>query len=117
LVLAGGLLESFGHICPSALDLPEEAGPLAGVTDVAVAETGDAEQHRVLVAVLQDAPHLQPIARGFPFCPELASASAEERGESSRACDGQRLFVHEADHQHFAATVVLNNRWYQAVEL
>src|SRR4029453_156103 len=108
--------DSSGHLWLSVLDLTEETGSLAAVADVAIAEACDPKQHGVLVAVLQDAPHLQAVSRRFPLGPQFSAASAEERGEAGGARDGQRFFVHEANHQHFAAAVVLNDCRYQSIE-
>ena len=92
-----------------SFQLSKEAGSLARVAHVAVAQALDLEQHGVLVAVLEDPAHFQPVPRRFPLRPQLAARAAEERGEARVARAGQRLFVHEADHQHVARAVVLDD--------
>src|SRR5262245_49510749 len=96
-----GLLAHARHL--DVLQLAKEAGALAGVADIAVSETRDTKQHGVFIAVLEDTPHLQSIARGLTLGPEFPACAAEERGESGSVRHGKRLLVHESDHEHFAA--------------
>ena len=65
--------------------LAEEARPLAGVADVAVAEPRHLQQHRVLVAVDEQlASTLQPVAGRLPLGPQRVARAAEERREAGR---------------------------------
>ena len=43
----------------------------------------------------------EPVAGRLPFCPQRVPGPAEERGETVLPGHGQRLLVHEADHEHF----------------
>src|SRR5436190_23270199 len=96
--------------------LPEKARPLPRVADIAVAEPGDLEEHRVLVAVDEQRGHLQPVPRRLPLGPQRVARAAEEGREPGRARALQRLVVHEPDHQHLAARLVLDDRRYQPRE-
>src|SRR5919109_4334907 len=59
--------------------VPEKAGPLARVAHVPAAEAFDADEHRVLVAIDQEVPDGEPVARGLALGPERVARAAEER--------------------------------------
>ena len=65
----------------------KEAGALAGVADVAVAEPLGLHEHRVVVAVDQDVAHREPVARRLALGPERVARAAEERDVAGAARD------------------------------
>ena len=95
----------------------EEACALARMTDVAVAEPLDLDEHRVVVAIDQHLDDLEPVAGRLALGPQLVARPAEEGGEAGRLRERERLFVHEADHQDLGALRVLDDRRNQPVEL
>ena len=94
----------------------EEARALAGVADVAVAEPLHLHQHRVVVAVDE---HARRPARRLPdvspFIHSLLRVRLKKVAKPVLRGQRERFFVHEADHQHFGALRVLNDRRNQAV--
>src|SRR5262245_52921700 len=99
----------------AALQRPK-ARPRARVAHVAVAEPLHLQQHRVVVTIDEDARDLQAIARRVPLGPERVARAAEERREPGRPRLGERLVVHEADHQHLLRRLVLDDCRYEPVE-
>src|SRR5262245_49221676 len=95
---------------------PEKAGPLARVTDVPAAEAFDADEHRVLVAVDQQVPDREPVARRLALRPELVAGAAEEGDVTRLAREVPRLLVHEPDHEHLAAPLVLDDGGHEPVK-
>src|SRR5688500_17244395 len=87
--------------------VPCETRSLTGVADVAIAQSGDHHQQRVVVAVDQNAFDSQLVAGSFPLHPQFVARAAEEGRKP--ALDGavERLLIHEADHEHFMRRVVL----------
>src|SRR5438128_6720245 len=75
--------------------LPEKAGPRARVADIAVAEPGHLEEHRVVVAIDEQLGHLQAIPRGLTFRPERIARSTEERRKAGRLRFLECLVIHE----------------------
>src|SRR3954451_24687605 len=63
-------------------DRLEEAGALAGVTDIAVTQPLHLQQHRVIVAVGEHLNDLQAVAGGFALHPQRVASAAEEGGEA-----------------------------------
>ena len=80
------------------------------------AERFDSDQHGVLIAIGGDLLDDQTVAGGFTLQPELVARAAEEGGEAGFDGLPKCLFVHEADHQHAAGGVVLNDGGDEAVE-
>src|ERR1051325_2452005 len=100
-----------------ALRALEKAGALARVADVAAAEALGLDEHGVLIAVDEHLAHRELVARGLALAPQRVARAAVERHITGALRDVPRVLVHEADHQHFAADVVLHDRWYQSVQL
>ncbi len=86
-----------------------ETGPGARMADIAVAEPLDLHQHRVVVAIDEDVDDLELVARGLALRPQGVARAAEERGVAGALRVGERLLVHEADHQHFRRLGVLDH--------
>ena len=74
------------------------------------------DEHRVLVAVDEHVAHREPVAGGLALGPQRVARAAEERDVAGAPRDVPGLLVHEADHQHFAAHVVLHDRGNQSVQ-
>ena len=58
----------------------------------------------------------EPVARRLALGPQRVARAAEEGHVAGRLGDRPRLFVHEADHQHFAARRVLHDRGNESVQ-
>ena len=105
-------------VAPSAGTVAVETRALAGVADVAVAEALHFEQHRIVVAVDE---HGSRPAGGCPrFRPSsTAVLRLRLKNVAKPGLLRQRpgFVVHEADHQHFVALGVLNDRRNQSVQL
>src|SRR4026209_607586 len=97
--------------------LPKKTRPLPRVTGHTVAERVDFDQHGVVVAVDEDPLHLEPVPGRLALGPQLAARAAEERGEAGLAGLAQRFVVHEADYQHLAGAIVLDDRRNESIEL
>src|SRR5689334_19143949 len=87
-----------------------ETAARSGMADVAVAVPLHLEQHRIVVAVDEKGDDLERVARRLAFRPERLPRAAEEGGQAGAARRGERRLVHEADHQHFRALRVLDDR-------
>src|SRR5687768_15195934 len=57
---------------------PEEARALARVAHVAIAQRARAHEQRVVVAIHEQADHLEPVARGLALGPQRVARPAEE---------------------------------------
>src|SRR5206468_8385520 len=65
----------------------------------------------------EDLAHRELVSGGLALGPQRVPRAAEERHVARTPRDVPCLLVHEADHQHFAAHVVLHDRGYQSIEL
>src|SRR5688500_6368675 len=86
------------------------------MADIAVDLALGLDEHRVVVAVDQDLPDGEPVARGLALGPQGVAGAAEERDVAGRSGDLPRRVVHEADHQDLVGQVVLHDRRYQSVK-
>ena len=93
-----------------------EASAFAGMADVAIAEALHFQEQRVIVAISEHLKHLKLVAGGLALHPQLVAGAAEEGGKAGLLGEGQRFFVHEADHEHFLALRILNDRRNQPVQ-
>src|SRR5688500_12445241 len=84
---------------------------------VAIAQTLDLHQHRVVVAIHEDLLNRELVARRLPLHPERLPRAAVKSRESARLGLRQRHVVHEADHQHLTTFGILNDRGHESVEL
>src|SRR5439155_26124125 len=94
----------------------EKTGPLARVTDVAAAKALHPNEHRVLVAIDQEVTDGEPVAGRLALGPQLVARAAEECHIAGLARDVPGFLVHEPDHQHVAAPLVLHDRRYEPVK-
>src|SRR6516225_11312663 len=67
---------------PSGLP-PSETGARSSVADVAVAESLDLHQQRVIVAIDEQLDDLQSVSRGLSLRPQLVAGAAEEGREAA----------------------------------
>ena len=91
----------------------------AAIAFVAHRRTGKfhANQQRIQVAIHAHFAQQQFLAAAFALGPQFPARAAVERDESGRARALQRLAIHESQHQHFAAGIVLDDRRDQAAVL
>jgi hypothetical protein len=87
----------------------KKARALAGVAHVAVAEARHLQQHRVVVAVHEQPHHASRLPDVSPFIQSLLRVRLKKVAKPGRA-SRPGLLVHEADHQHLARFVVLDDR-------
>ncbi len=76
-----------------------------------------AHQHGVVVAIHAHFADAQRVPALLALAPQLSARAAEESDRARRARLRISLFVHEAQHQHFARFGILHDRGHQPVEL
>jgi len=67
------------------------------------------DQQRIVVAIRGDRQNLQAIAAGFAFHPKPLASATEERYETASQRLFERFSIHEAEHEHFAGSCVLDD--------
>jgi len=91
----------------------KETASVTLVTD-AGAGSFDTHKERIGVTIHQQLPHAQDVAARFAFLHSLFRGAAEEHKLLLwRRVSGKRLRVHEAEHQHVAAALVLDDGRHQ----
>src|SRR4051812_29284024 len=96
------LLSTRSHRREREGEIRKKTRPLTRVADIAVAESRDQQQKRVVVTVDQDAINLQAVAGRLTLGPQLIARAAEERRKPGIDGAIERVLVHEADHQYFS---------------
>src|SRR5437868_3671053 len=78
-----------------------------------MADTGadglDAKEQGVSIAVDAELVELKDVPAGFTLSPEAILGAAKEDHFLSASGLGERIGVHEAEHEHVTRAVVLNN--------
>ena len=73
----------------------------------------DAHEERIRVAIHAYLANPQNVAARFTLLPEFVSRAAEEHHFSGALCLCERLGIHEAEHQHIAGALVLDDGRHQ----
>src|SRR5258708_3589266 len=76
-------------------------------------ECFDANQQRIRIAIHEQLADPQHVAARFAFFPKLVSRAAEKHSFSGALGLGEGLRIHEAEHQHLAGALVLDDGRHQ----